>query len=237
MDSVLRDIDREQLKMRGDVDNLYRHYEKLAGFVYQHLEQATIEWARLVVSHPKAVLLVVETTHIVGKHGYSLGGSEPIRLTTLSLANGEIWDQLLSPSLSESVQGVEYHGLTRASLTGQPTINQAWPDIAEVLDGCHIIIFNADYARSALQTVYQTHMLDDAYCLHNKCKEYYREFYELSLEKVLSYQGIDKKRDELTDSHDRLLVLQQVMNNLAAGMTKQTFETLDSLGDLEDHPF
>src|SRR5690349_6243422 len=123
MESLLRDIDREQSKMWGDVENLHRHYEKLIGFVRRYIEQATMEWARLVANHPKALLLVVETTRVVDENGYSYGGeSEPIRLTTLSLANGEMWDQLLSPTLSKGVQGAEYHGLTQAALEAQPSI-------------------------------------------------------------------------------------------------------------------
>ena len=89
-------------------------------------------------------------------------------------------------------------------------------------------------------------MLDDAFCLHNKCKEYYGEFYDLSLEKVLSYQRIDKKREELKDSRERILMLAQVMRNLAVGMTKQppqdvdSLDILDIIGDPDDpesHPF
>lgn len=171
MDSILRDIDREQSKMQADVDNLNRHYGKLAGFVGDYIKQATIEWAKLVVSHPKALLLVMETTRIV--------------------------------------------------------------------EDRHIIIFGADWARSALQSAYHTHVLDNAFCLQNKCKEYYNQFYDLGLEKILSYQGIDKRRDELRDSRDRLLMLARVANNLAAGMQKQSQESeiSDSLGDLSDHPF
>jgi len=86
-----------------------------------------------------------------------------------------------------------------------------------------------------LQSVGQPYALEGVYCLHNKCKEYYGEFYDLSLEKVLAYQGIDKKRDELKDSQDRLLMLAQVVRNLAAGMTKQT--QTEELETLVDHPF
>lgn len=235
MDSVLRDIDREQGKMQSDIDNLNRHYEKLVGFVRQYIERTTMEWARLVASHPKTVLLVVETTRIVDEHGSSYE-SEPIRFTTLSPTSGEMWDQLLRPQ-SRKVQGSEYHGLTMADLLDKPDIREAWPSIAEQLEGRHIVIFGADHTRQALQSVGHPHALDNAFCLHNKCKEYYGEFYDLSLEKVLSYQSIDKKREELVDSRDRLRMLAQVMNNLAMGMVKQTSEDPNSLGDLDDHPF
>lgn len=238
MDSVLRDIDREHSKMRADVENLHRHYEKLAGFVRQYIEQTTVEWARLVTTHPKALLLVVETTRIVDESGYaSSGESEPIRFTALQLASGEVWDQLLFPTYSRQVQGAEYHGLVLADLEGKPTISQAWPTIAEALEGRQVIIFGADWARRSISTVYPTHALDGAYCLHNKAKEYYGEFYELGLQKVLTYQGIDRQREQLRDSRDRLLMLAQVVNNLAMGMPKQPQEpeTLDS--DLETHPF
>src|SRR6476646_3979526 len=117
MDSVLRDIERERNKMQTDIDNLFRHYEKLESFVRQHLEQATIEWAKLVASHPKGLLLVIETTHILDEAGYSYGGeSEPIRFTALQLESREMWDQLIRPTHSKAVAGKEYHGLAMADL-------------------------------------------------------------------------------------------------------------------------
>lgn len=240
MDSVLRDLNREQGKMQTDVENLFRHYGKLAEFVRQYIEQTTIEWAKLVASHTKTLLLVAETTRILDESGYASGGeSEPIRLTTLQLASGEMWDQLIYPTFSRQVQGTEYHGLTLTDLEGKPTISQAWPTIAQALADHHVIIYGADWARRAVQSVYPTHALDSAYCLHDKLKEFYGEFYELSLEKVLSYQGIDKKREELRDSRDRVRMLAQVVNNLAAGMVKQSQEpeTSESLDDLDSRPF
>ena len=240
MDSVLRDLERERSKMQADVNNMNRHYEKLVGFVREYIVSTTIEWAKLVASHPKALLLLVETTRIVDESGYaSSGESEPIRFTTLQLVSGEVWDQLLYPTYSRQVQGTEYHGLVLADLQGKPTISEAWPAIVEAFEGRQVIIFGADWARRAIQTVYHTHALKDVYCLHNKAKEYYGEFYELSLEKILGYQGIDKKREDLKDSRDRLLMLAQVINNLAAGMAKQPQEpeALNGLEDLSDHPF
>jgi DNA polymerase III epsilon subunit-like protein len=244
MDSVLRDLERERSKMQSDVENLNRHYGKLVGFVRQYLTQTTVEWAKLVVSHPKTLLLVVETSRIVDESGYSYGvESEPIRFTGLALASGEIWDQLLHPTHSRQVLGAEYHGLTMVDVEAQPRLADVWSSIAERLEDRPVILFGADWTRQALRSVDPTyaHALDSAFCLHNKCKEYYGEFYELSLEKVLGYQGIDKKRDELKDSRDRLLMLVQVMNNLAVGMEKQTQdpETSEdnSLEDLDDHPF
>ncbi len=130
-----------------------------------------------------------------------------------------------------------------ADLEEKPRFVDVWPKIAEALEGCHLVIFGADWARSALRSVHRGGVLDNAFCLHNKCREYYNEFYDLSLEKILIYQGIDKKRDELKDSRDRLLMLAQVVRNLAAGKEKQSQEsehflfTDDGLSDLEDHPF
>jgi DNA polymerase III epsilon subunit-like protein len=240
LESVLRDLEREKSKMQADVDNLHRHYEKLAGFVREYIESTTIEWAKLVASHPKALLLLVETTRILDESGYaSSGESEPIRFSTLQLASSEVWDQLLFPTYSRQVQGTEYHGLTLAELEGKPTISEAWPIITEALEGRQVIIFGADWARRSISTVYPTHALDGAYCLHNKAKEFYGEFYELSLQKILTYQGIDRQREQLRDSRDRLLMLAQVINNLAVGMAKQPQEPEASNGidDLDSHPF
>lgn len=237
MDSVLRDINYQQSKMQADVENLHRHYEKMAGHVRQYIEQTTIEWAKLVVSHPKALLLVVETTQILDEQGYAAGNEyEVIRLTTLGLATGKGWDQLIRPTYSSQVQGFEYHGLMMSDLEDKPRFGEARSHIKEKLEDKHLIIFGADYACNALGSVLASSMAHDAFCLHNKCKEYYGEFYELSLEKVLSYQGIDKKRDDLKDSRDRAQVLAKVVRNLAAGMPKKEQEA-EEQNDLDDHPF
>ena len=243
MDSILRDIDREHGKMLSDITKLNQHYDNLQDFTYQYIKQTTIEWAKLILDHPKALLLIIESTRIVDQNGYAIYGgygedSEPIRFTTLSLTSGQIWDQFIYPSQSQCVQGTEYHGLTLADLEGMPTISEAWLKIVDVLADRHIIIFGADYARQVIRSVYPAHILNDATCLHNRCKEYYREFYELSLEKVLAYQGINKKRSQLTDSRERILMQAQVIRNLAAGMEKQVQEPETSDDDtLDDHPF
>lgn len=230
-DSLLRDINREQSKMQATIANFNRHYEDLEEYVRQYIEQTTIEWAKLVLDHPKSLLLIVETTRTDG------GENEPIRLTTLPLAGGETWNQLLHPTYSQDVTGSEYHGLTMDDLKDKPRIAEAWPDIAKTLADRHIIIFNADFACDALRSVCQTHLLDDAYCLHNKCKEYYGEFYGLSLEKIIGYQGIEKKREDLKDSRERIQMLAQVIRNLAAGMKKHLQEPEEFEDSLDDHPF
>ena len=90
--------------MQSDIDNMNRHFEKLAGYVHQHVEQAAVEWARLVATHPKALLLVMETTRVTDESGYATAGdSEPIRLTLLPLVAGNVWDQLLHPTYSHTV--------------------------------------------------------------------------------------------------------------------------------------
>jgi DNA polymerase III epsilon subunit-like protein len=241
MDSLLRDLNREQGKMRDDVDNLFRHFEKLSNYVHEYIQQSTIEWAKLLLDHPRTLLLIVETTAMLNEQGYSMHGgeNEPIRFTGLALASGEIWDQMLHPTHSMAVGGTEYHGLTMGDLEDKPRLADAWPEIAEKLQDRHIVIFNADWSRRAVRSIVQTHVLDGATCLHNRCKEYYNEFYELSLEKILGYLGIEKRRDELKDSKDRVLMLAQVVRNLAAGMKKQEPESdpLDDFSSLDEHPF
>lgn len=230
-DSLLRDINRERSKMEASIRKLDYHYEQMASYVQSHLEHSTIEWARLVLDHPKSLLLIVETTRTDG------GENEPIRLTTLPLVGGEIWDQLLQPIYSQDLTGSAYHGLTMDDLKDKPRIVDAWTDIEKALEDHHIIIFNADFARDALSSVCRTHLLDDAYCLHNKSKEYYGEFYELSLEKILSYQDIDKKREDLKDSRERIRVLAQIIRNLSTGMKKKTQEPEENENPLDDYLF
>jgi DNA polymerase III epsilon subunit-like protein len=247
MDSFLRDIDRSRSKMQTDVERLYRHYDQLAAFVHQYTEQTTVEWARLVATHPQTLLLIIETTPVVDRAGSaSSGGNEPIRMTAYQPATETVvLDQLLHPTHSHDVKGFEYHGLLMSDVVDMPRLADAWPKIAEVLENHHIIVFGLSYARQALQTVSTTRILDTACCLHNRCREFYGEFYYLSLDQIFHYQGIDKSREALKDSRARILVLAQVLNNLAQGMKKQVPEPEsatepfldDGLGDLDQHPF
>jgi hypothetical protein len=240
MTDLLRDINREQGKMQSDVDNLNRHYGKLQAYLYEHIEQSVVEWARLVVDHPKALLVVMETTRIVDENGDAAYGNEPIRITSLNLASGEIWDQLLATTHSKWIRGTEHHGLSEKDLRDKPKFESIRQQVLEHLMDRHLIVFGLEWARSALQSVTNVRLLDDGTCLHAKCKEYYNEFYELSLEKVLSYQGIEKKREELRDSRDRLAMLAQVVHNLATNVKKQEADGAasdDMLSDLDEHPF
>jgi DNA polymerase III epsilon subunit-like protein len=238
MESLLRDLDREAGKMQADVEKLHRHYENWQLYVRQYIQQTTVEWAKLVLSHPLSLLLIVETTPIVGKDGCATTTEhEPIRLTAFSLFTGKIiYDQLIHPSLSQGVKGHDHHGLLASDLVDQPRLAEAWTHITELLEGHPVIIFGADWACEAISTVVQTHVLDGAFCLHGKSKEFYGEFYELSLEKICSYQGIDKRRDQLKDSRERVLVLAQVLHNLAQGMPKQVQETQSTESMLDDEP-
>lgn len=241
MDSFLRDLDREQSKMQSDIENLNRHYGKLRDYVRQYVVQGTIEWARLIISHPQAIVLVIETSPVVDENGYTSSEHEPIRLTALSLTSGVgIYDQLFHPTYSHDVHGASYHGLTMVDVENQPRLADEWPKILEVLENRPLVIFNADWARVALRTVVQSNVLDGAYCLHNRAKEFYGQFYELGLEKVLSYQGIDRKREQLTDSRERALMLVEVLRNLAAGMEKKSEgegAADDGLGELDEFAF
>lgn len=237
MDSLLRDIEREGSKIKTDIDNLYRHSEKQQGYIRDYIRQSTTEWARLAIDHPKLLLLIIETTPIIDKYGYVSGEQEPIRLT--ALAGGKAWDYLVHPTLScGDVQGFEYHGLVTSDLDNKPRLADVWPDIMNILQDSHIVVFGRDFARDALFRVLPAaaHILDNAFCLHVKCQEYYNEFYGLNLEKVLSYQGINKRRDLLVSSRDRILELVNVIRNLAQGQEKQE-QPPEDLGDLEDRPF
>jgi hypothetical protein len=242
LDSFLRDLDRERGKMQTDFENLERHYQRLHEYVGRYVRQTTQEWARLVVSHPASTLLIVETTRVVDEQGYQQGYSsenEPIRLSTLALASGQTWDVLLSPTHSKAVTGADYHGLQQADLIGKPRFADAWTDIEAALADRQLIIYGADWSRQAWRTVSGSDLLANAFCLHNKCREYYDEFYDLSLVKVLSYQGLEVQREELRDSRDRLPLLDMVVRNLAAGMPKKVQEPEPELadGELGDHPF
>lgn len=232
----LRDINREQAKMKTDVESLTRHYGQLESFLYGYIRQSVIEWARLIETHQKAVLLIVETTQIVDANGHGLSShNEPIRFTTRQLATGEVWDQLIHPTHSEGIAGTEYHGLSWFDVLDQPKISDAWGNIAEHLADRQVVIFNAQWARDSVKTTYPTRFLDSAFCLQNKAREYYNEYYGLSLAKVLEYQGIDKKREDLRAAPARVVMLDLVLHNLAAGMEKKPEPAV--LDDLDDHPF
>lgn len=233
----LKDINREQGKMLSDIESMNRHYVKLQDSLYQLIRYNVIEWARLVESHPKAVLLIVETTQIVDEHGRGLSGhNEPIRFTTRHIASGEIWDQLIKPTHSKGVAGTEFHGLSWFDVLDQPKISEAWDSIAAHLADRQVVIFNAQWARDSVKTSYPTRLLDSAYCLHTKAREYYNEFYGCSLEKILGYQGTDKTRGDLRAAPARVVMLDLILHNLANGMEKKP-EPEPELTDLDDHPF
>jgi DNA polymerase III epsilon subunit-like protein len=238
-ESFLKHISYKQGKMQGAIANMNRYYDEMTDFIRQYIVETTVEWAKLVVSHPKTTLVIVETTPIVDDMGNSYTGeSEPIRITTFFFEKETyILDQLICPTISKDVKGTEYHGLSWSDVREYPRFDEVLPRIEEHLKDRVVIIFNADWARQALSTVSRSDIFKDALCLHNKAKEYYGQFYELSLQTVLEYQGINKTRDQLKDSRERILMLAQVVRNLAAGMKKVEPEPEPEETDLDEHPF
>lgn len=237
MDSLFGKIDYVRGKMQSDIDRLFRHHDEQVEFIKQHIRQATIDWARTTIDNPKTLLVILETTPIVNEYGSVLQDHEPIRFTSFDPVTGELYDQLFAPTSSKEVRGAEYHGLTLADVGGKPLLKDVWDAIIKIMEGRHIIIFGADWARRSLQHMPHAYVLKKAMCLHNKCKEYYAEFYRLGLTEILAYQGIDKTREDFKDSRERIVMYKQILSNLAAGMEKQTPAQEKGLDDLPDHPF
>ena len=238
MESLFGKIDYLRTKMKSDMDKLVSHYDEHTAFVQQSIRQGIIDWAKVIVDHPKALFVIIETTPIVNANGSVLQEHEPIRFTSFDPVKDKLYDQMFAPTHSKEVRGTEHHGLTLADVENEPRLADVWPSLAVAIFDRQIVIFGADWARHALTGIVpHAPLLDNAFCLHNKCKDYYGEFYYISLEKVLGYQGIDKKREELNDSRDRIVMHAQILENLAAGMEKQEPAQEEGLDDLPDHPF
>lgn len=245
---MLKDIGREKGKLDGDVQQFIQqfsyHYAKLSAFVENLIVDSVVEWAQLIASHQDATLVIIETTKAYGQHGHLLG-DEPIRLTTLDLVSKTLHDYLFRPETAKEITSTAYNGITMEDLIGQPLFKDAWPGLKEQLADRLVIVFGLDYAKKAIWLDHTP--FKRAFCLHNKTKEFYGEFYGLSLETVLSYQGINKTREELKESTERIYYLAQVIEKLAEGKPKvqvpaapatgESDDILGELGDLSEHPF
>jgi hypothetical protein len=222
MDHFLKEMMRESEKMRQDAESIQRHYEKLVGYVKQSTQANTIEWAKLILMYPGTHLLIVDTTPLIDEYGavYSLQG-EPIRLTAYNLRDQAIViDQQVAPVFSKAIRGFEYHGLK--DTWDMPRLADIIDQVTSILDGAPVVVFGLEFAQRALQMVStRRRILDNGHCLHTRCRDYYWEFYYLGLDQVLQYQGINKRRSELTDSRERVKVLAEVLSNLAKGLPKQ----------------
>jgi hypothetical protein len=241
MDSLLRDLNREHYKMQRDMIALDLHYKNLETYLYQYVKNSVVEWAKLILNHPKASLLIIETTPIYDYNGYANGDNEPIRFTGMSLVGNQKWDLLVKPTHSKQIGGTQHHGLTMKDVAPYLTLAECWHEIAYQLSGQHVVMFSPDWAISALRSVHVADkpytFLGNAFNLHNKCKEFYNEFYDLSLETILRYQGIDKQRSQLQNSIDRIKVLAQIVENLANDLAKVQEPESTEDDDLEGHPF
>lgn len=236
-------------KLDDDIARLQRHLQDVVDAAKDFSRSNAIEWARLAVTHPYAVLLIIETTHIVRKQPVYqvLAEIEPIRFTTLNLSNGELFDQKVRPTLSEEITETGLHGLTMDNLEDKHLLGYYWSEIESHLLNRQVIIFGKEHAESALDHAMLQHdIIKDAFDFHSICQGYYTQFYDLSLERVLAYQGIDKKRHELKDSVERIRYLEKVLRNISIRLERHSIQyegysddpfVTDEESSLDEHPF
>lgn len=111
-----------------------------------------ITWAREMLRRRDVVVLDTETTSLDG---------EVIQIGIIDLGGNVLLDTLLKPldPVSEGARAV--HGITDEQLAGAPTLSEVYPELARVLAGKTVLVYNAEFDYWRLTYTCRRHKCDE----------------------------------------------------------------------------
>jgi len=121
-------------------------------FLKQEREEA-IDWASGVMADRTAVILDTETTGLRG---------EVVELAIISVPDGAVlYNGRFNPICEPEQGAIDIHGLTRDVLAGEPSFADQYAEIAPLLTGPRVVIYNAAFDLSRLTFTIDIHQVAD----------------------------------------------------------------------------
>lgn len=119
----------------------------------------------------QAVILDTETT--------GLESAEAIEIAIVGMDGTALLDQRVKPQGNISDGAYQVHQISMEMLAGCPTWDQVYPAVRELLEGKHVIIYNADFDTGVLSYSGQLYQLPELeYCWHCAMTVYAKYFGE-----------------------------------------------------------
>lgn len=118
--------------------------------------QALAQWARDVLADPTAVIFDAETT---GLHGTA----RIVDVAVITTMTGEtLMDTLINPGEPIPPEATEIHGITDAMVADAPSFADIADELAAILAGRRVLIWNSEYDTGRIRHELKSHHLNQA---------------------------------------------------------------------------
>ncbi|MBI5303783.1 MAG: 3'-5' exonuclease [Chloroflexi bacterium] len=115
---------------------------------YERDRGRAVEWARNLLAATDWVVLDLETTGLADD-------AQPVEIAVLNHRGETLLDTRVCPSVPIEKDATRVHGITNVSLNDAPMLHDVWEQLANVMQGKRVIIYNAAYDKSVLEQARQ----------------------------------------------------------------------------------
>jgi DNA polymerase III epsilon subunit-like protein len=118
---------------------------------FKELKRKSSEWAKDRLADTKTVVIDCETTGILRNDPTT----EIVQLTVTNTAMRPLFSMLIKPAQPMSDQLVGIHGISNDMVSESPVFPQVAKLISFILDGKHVVAYNADFDIALLVHLYK----------------------------------------------------------------------------------
>lgn len=118
---------------------------------FKELKRKSSEWAKDRLADTKTVIIDCETTGILRNDPTT----EIVQLTVTNTAMRPLFSMLIKPAQPMSDQLVGIHGISNDMVSESPVFPQVAKLISFILDGKHVVAYNADFDIALLVHLYK----------------------------------------------------------------------------------
>lgn len=109
---------------------------------HKRLQPFVRRWARIMLASDNVVVLDSETT--------GLAGAEIIEVAIIDQTGKTLFNQRVKPDKPIEPGAFAVHGISDEMLKNEPSFDEIYPALAQVVNGKHLLIYNVDFDLSIL---------------------------------------------------------------------------------------
>jgi DNA polymerase-3 subunit epsilon len=182
---------------------------------FAEMKEAAARWAQERLSDPKSVVIDCETSGILRMDP----DTEVCQLAITDTKGKPLFCMLLKTANPMSDEVIGIHGITNEQIVGQPIFPQVAKMIAFVLEGKHVMAFNADFDIALLVHLFKKYQIPvpkfEASCVMDKYSEWKGEWNDkkagVRWQKLPNLSGMPA-HDAFSDCVSTLKVIEMMAN-------------------------
>lgn len=184
---------------------------------FKELKNRASEWAQERLKDPSTVIVDCETTGILQRDP----STEIVQLAITNNVGKPLFCMILKPAQPMSEEVTAIHGITNEMVFDCPTFPQVAKLISFVLEGKHIVAYNADFDIALLMHLFKKYSIDPpkfsgASCCMDKYSEWKGEWNAskegIRWQKLPNLSGLPA-HDALSDCLSTLKVMELMSSN------------------------